>query len=97
MSEPSSTRRLRLFSSQESPRYRTRRGVFLGVYLLLFAGLTTPLFGPVWQGLGWFGVPNGFWWVMAAMLVSFFWLLYLYRTEEEIAKEPGETSHGMGS
>ncbi len=87
--DPETTRRelpvgLTLFRPGTDPAKKRRRGVFLGIYLLAAALLVWPVY-PLFSGIQplILGLPLSFAWVVAALLVMFGALLWLYRTEGE--------------
>ena len=85
---------LRLFSGREEAGFKRRRLVFLGLYLLVFVGMTIPVLPLVWNGSGLLGLPRAFLWVVFNLLVMFLALLWLYLTDDHgdgaDASNPGE-------
>ncbi len=68
------------------PKTRRRQTIFFMIYAVVAAMLTWPLF-PTFAGIHplIFGLPLSFAWVVAALLIMFFALIWLYLTEDHDA------------
>lgn len=75
---------LTLFKPGTSQRARRRRLIFLAVWMWAFLMLLWPIY-PVFSSVEplILGLPLGFAWVISAILVVFFGLLWLYLGEED--------------
>lgn len=75
---------LMLFKPGTPPRVRRRRLIFLAAWLVTAAMVLWPVY-PIFSGIEplVLGLPFGFVWVITAILVGFFALLWLFLGEED--------------
>ena len=80
---------LQLFPPGSSARHRRRRLTFLALWLGVVAMLTWPIY-PRFAGTSpsFLGLPLSFAWVLLALAVMFFALLWLFLGEEERKQDP---------